>query len=152
MKQKDLKKHLLSKPLATKEYPFGPEPMVVKVMSKMFALVSVDENPLRITLKCDPEDAQIQRAMYDSIRPGYHMNKEHWNTITYDDSIPDDVLTQMIDESYKLVVKGLKKQDREKIMKIKTKRKNSHEENINPPNKPADRHINILTHTQNYDT
>jgi len=111
-----LKKHLLSKPLSIEDYPFGPEPMVVKMMGKMFALVSIDVNPLKITLKCDPNDAQIQRAMYSSIKPGYHMNKEHWNTITLDESIPDEIIIQMIDESFHLVIKGLKKKDRDSIL------------------------------------
>lgn len=83
----------------------------------MFALVSIDEKPLRITLKCEPNDAQIQRSLYASVKPGYHMNKEHWNTITIDGSIPDRILLQLMDESYDLVIKGLSRKDQE-LLKI----------------------------------
>ena len=82
----------------------------------MFALFSEDETPFRINLKCDPEVAQILRGMHKSIVPGYHMNKEHWNTVNLDKSLPDELIYKMIDDSYNLVVKGLKKVDRDKIL------------------------------------
>ena len=72
----------------------------------MFAIVALAD-PLKISLKADPEDAIIQRNMYEAVQPGYHLNKEHWNTVTLDDSIPDKLLKQMIDESYQLVSKKL---------------------------------------------
>ncbi|MBL7109777.1 MAG: MmcQ/YjbR family DNA-binding protein, partial [Candidatus Marinimicrobia bacterium] len=87
-----LKAYLLAKPCVKETYPFGEEPMVIKVMNKMFALVSVSKTPLTVSLKADPEDAQVQRSMYSAIKPGYHLNKEHWNTITIDDRIPDDIV------------------------------------------------------------
>ena len=92
---------------ATEEYPWGPSPMVIKVGRKMFAIVGLEADPLKISLKADPEDAIIQRNMYEAVQPGYHLNKEHWNTVTLDDSIPDKLLKQMIDESYQLVSKKL---------------------------------------------
>lgn len=134
--------YLLSKQAAVEERPFGPQTMVFKVMGKMFALVgfqgsviergtSVDKHevgsasmttaahpnnePLRINLKCDPFLAQLLREKYEAVIPGYHMNKRHWNTVILDGSIPDDEVQEMIDESYALVVKGLKKADREKL-------------------------------------
>ena len=73
----------------------------------MFAIVGLKADPLKISLKADPEDAIIQRNMYEAVQPGYHLNKEHWNTVTLDDSIPDKLLKQMIDESYQLVSKKL---------------------------------------------
>ena len=92
--------------------------MVYKVMGKMFALVFLGESTLRINLKCDPDLAMHFRAMYKAANPGYHMNKKHWNTITLDSSIPADEILAMIDDSYNLVVKGLKKADREKLSRI----------------------------------
>ena len=92
---------------ATEEYPWGSSPMVIKVGGKMFAIVGLEADPLKISLKADPEDAIIQRNMYEAVQPGYHLNKEHWNTVILDDSIPDKLLKQMIDESYQLVSKKL---------------------------------------------
>ena len=102
-----LRKYLLDKPRASEEFPFGPSAMVFKVRGKMFALIAVHETPLRINLKCDPELAPHLRAAYSAVLPGYHMNKKHWNTIIIDDSIPDDEIVAMIDDSYALVVKGM---------------------------------------------
>ncbi len=111
---------LLKKTGATEEYPFGPEAMVFKVMAKMFALVARTETPLRITLKCDPDLAVGLREVFKAVHPGYHMNKKHWNTVTLDGTVPDDEILRMINDSYDLVVKGLKKADREKLQNNKT--------------------------------
>jgi len=81
-----LRKYFLDKPGATEDFPFGPSAMVFKVRSKMFALIAVEETPLRINLKCDPELARHLRAAYDAVQPGYHMNKKHWNTVLIDGS------------------------------------------------------------------
>jgi predicted DNA-binding protein (MmcQ/YjbR family) len=99
----------------TEETPFGPEALVYKVVGKMFALVAWQEDPPRITLKCDPELAITLRSHYPAVQPGYYMNKKHWNTITLDGSIPDDEITGMIDASYGLVTRGLSKADRQKL-------------------------------------
>ncbi|MFQ5570394.1 MAG: MmcQ/YjbR family DNA-binding protein [Rhodothermales bacterium] len=107
--------YLQQKTGAVEEFPFGPQALVFKVMGKMFALVAVDEVPPRISLKCDPEQALVLRERYDAVRPGYHMNKKHWNTVHLDGSVPPDEITAMIDASYDLVVQGLKKVDREKL-------------------------------------
>ena len=71
----------------------------------MFALIAVQDTPLRINLKCDPELARHLRASHDAVQPGYHMNKKHWNTITLDGSLPDGEILTMIDDSYDLVSK-----------------------------------------------
>ena len=118
MEFEKLRAYLLNKKSAIEDFPFGPEAMVFKVMGKMFALIALDELPLRMNLKCDPDLAMHFRAMYEAVNPGYHMNKRHWNTITLDGSIPDDEILAMIDDSYNLVVKGLKKADREKLSRI----------------------------------
>ena len=111
-----LNQYLLNKKEATSGYPFDKSTSVFKIINKMFALVSENETPMRINLKCDPEEAQILRGLYKSIIPGYHMNKEHWNTLILDGSLPDELILKMIDDSYDLVVNGLKKSDREKLL------------------------------------
>lgn len=113
MNLKLLNKYLLSKKAATSGYPFDETTLVFKVINKMFALIAEEENPLRINLKCDPAGAQVLRRMHKSIIPGYHMNKEHWNTVILDGSLPDELIYKLIDDSYALVVTGLKKPDRE---------------------------------------
>ncbi|MBW2670822.1 MAG: MmcQ/YjbR family DNA-binding protein [Deltaproteobacteria bacterium] len=110
-----LRSCLLKKQGAFEDFPFGPEVMVYKVMGKMFALVFWGESSLRINLKCDPDLGMHFRAMYKAVTPGYHMNKRHWNTITLDGSIPDDEIHAMINDSYSLVVRGLKKADRKNL-------------------------------------
>lgn len=115
MELETLQKILLNKKRAIEDTPFGPETLVYKVMGKMFALVSWGEDPLRINLKCDPDLALALRAEYAAVIPGYHMNKKHWNSVILNGSIPEALLIEMIDNSYALVVKGLKKADREKL-------------------------------------
>jgi len=107
---------MLSKKATTSGFPFDEVTLVIKVMNKMYALITEDESPLRITLKCDPDDAQILRGLHKSIIPGYHMNKEHWNTIILDGTLPDELIYKLIDDSYILVINGLKKSDREKLL------------------------------------
>lgn len=77
----------------------------------MFALVGLDQNTISINLKCDPDDAQILRSQFKAITPGYHMNKEHWNTVLLNDSIDGDLLKKMISDSYRLVVNNLSKKN-----------------------------------------
>lgn len=119
MTYEELEKLLLARTGAALDYPFGPDAAVFKVSGKMFALVAWEEEPLRITLKCDPAEADFFRSMYDAVKPGYYMNKNHWNTITLDGSIPEDLLRKMMDSSYALVVKGLTKVERERLREVK---------------------------------
>ena len=104
-----LREYLINKRGACEDFLFGPSVIVFKVMEKMFALIPLVKKSLRINLKYDPELALHLRAKYNAVQPGHHMNKKHWNTIILDDSIPDDELSAMIDDSYDLVIKGLKK-------------------------------------------
>lgn len=106
---------MLDKKATTEELPFGPDALVFKVIGKMFALIAWQKTPLTISLKCEPNHAMALRAMFPSVKPGYHFNKEHWNTVTLDGSLPEDEIIEMINHSYDLVVKGLKKADREKL-------------------------------------
>lgn len=103
---------LLAKPGAWEDYPFGPDAAVFKVKSKMFALIPVGAKPLRVNLKCDPHWAELLRENYAAVTPAYHMNKRHWNTVLLDGTIPPDEVQEMIDHSYRLVVKGLTRAER----------------------------------------
>lgn len=102
-----LRSYLLSKPGAVEDFPFDNVTLVMKVGGKMFALLGIDEEPLRINLKAIPEQAVLLRELYPAVIPGYHMNKRHWNTVILDGSLADDDVQGMIDESYRLVVQGL---------------------------------------------
>lgn len=104
-----------AKPGATSGYPFGEGTLVFKVLGKMFALISEDTDPLRMNLKCDPDDAQALRAQHQAIIPGYHMNKRHWNSLHMDGSLPENLVVELIDHSYDLVVLKLKRTDREML-------------------------------------
>lgn len=118
--QSELREIFLSKPHATESQPFGPTAFVYKVLGKMFATMGVDEEPPRINLKCDPEEAILLRKHYEAIIPGYHMNKKHWNTVCVDGSIPDEEIIEMIDDSYDLIVEKLPKRERAKLQKDAT--------------------------------
>jgi predicted DNA-binding protein (MmcQ/YjbR family) len=76
---------------------------------KMFALSNLEARPLKVSLKCEPELARQLRMSYPAIQPGYHLNKRHWNTVTLDGSLPDELLRDMLEDSYDLVVAGLPK-------------------------------------------
>ena len=102
-----LRRRLAALPGATEEYPFDPDTRVFKVGGKMFALTGVDDDPPLLSLKGSPEDNEADRAEYPAVRPGWHLNKRHWNTVTLDGSVPDDVLAEMIPASYAIVVHGL---------------------------------------------
>jgi predicted DNA-binding protein (MmcQ/YjbR family) len=105
----------LSKKEAVKDYPFGPEPLVLKVGGKMFALLTQTGGVNQVSLKCDPVIAENLREQNKAIKPGYHLNKKHWNTVTVDRSFPLEDLYGMIDHSYELVFKSLTKAQREAI-------------------------------------
>lgn len=107
--------YLLNKKGTTEERPFGPEALVYKVMGKMFALIAEGSDPLRISLKCDPDEALALRDMYTAVTPGYHLNKRHWNTVTADGTIPENEFWGMIDQSYDLVVQGLTRKARAEL-------------------------------------
>jgi predicted DNA-binding protein (MmcQ/YjbR family) len=103
------REYCLSKAQATESTPFGPDVLVFKVSGKMFALAALDEVPTAVNLKCDPDLALDLRDRYEQVTPGYHMNKRHWNTVEIDGGIPDAELRKMIDHSYDLVAKRLRK-------------------------------------------
>ena len=118
MNIEEYRDYCLSKPGTTEGTPFGPDTLVFKVMGKMFALTGIERFEF-INLKCDPEYVIELREQFDgSIRPGYHMSKKHWNSVTTDGSVPDDKITHLIDHSYDLVVSSLKKSDIEELKKM----------------------------------
>ncbi|MEA2420804.1 MAG: hypothetical protein QOE60_3010 [Thermoleophilaceae bacterium] len=104
-----LRKRCLALPGAVEEFPFRPDLSVFKVAGKVFALTSLRDEPLRVSLKCEPALAEQLRDTYPGIRPGYHLNKRHWNTVDVDDSVPDRLVRDMIEDSYDLVVAKLPK-------------------------------------------
>lgn len=110
--------YLDSKPGSRRDMPFGADALVFKVLDKMYALVAWQADPLAISLKADPTDAVIQRRQYSAVKPGYHLHKKHWNTVTLDGSIPDDEIRSMIDDSYDLVARGLTRADQEQLRRL----------------------------------
>jgi predicted DNA-binding protein (MmcQ/YjbR family) len=105
----ELKTACLALPGAVEDFPFGDEVSVFKVAGKMFALSELDGDPLQLSIKCEPELAVQLRATHPAIGPGYHLNKRHWNTVTLDGSLPDQMVTDMLGDSYDLVVASLPK-------------------------------------------
>ena len=104
-----LRRSCLDLPGASEEFPFSEGVSVFKVRGKMFALSRLESRPLTVSLKCEPEIAEQLRATYPAVRPGYHLNKRHWNTVEIDGSLPDRLLLDLIEDSYDLVVAGLPK-------------------------------------------
>jgi predicted DNA-binding protein (MmcQ/YjbR family) len=104
-----LRNHLLSKPVVTEGEPFGPQTLVYKVMDKMWAILPLDRMPPQVGLKCDPARAISLRESYASVVPGWHLNKKHWNTLFIEEELPDDLILELADHSYDLVVRGLPK-------------------------------------------
>ncbi len=115
MKKGKLEKYLSGLKGSEGVYPFGPDALVFKVMGKMFALVSQKEKIPRVTLKCSPADGEMLVSQYDSVVPGYYMNKKHWITISLTGELPDEMLTDLANGSYELVVSKLTKAERNKL-------------------------------------
>ena len=105
----------LGQPGAIEEFPFGPEHSVFKVAGKIFALSALERAPLEVSVKCEPELAVGLRNTYGAIRPGYHLNKRHWNTITLDGSLPDRLVREFVEDSYDLVVSALPARVRQQL-------------------------------------
>jgi len=106
---------LLAQPAAEEGTPFGPEVLVYKVGGKMFATLSPEDVPARTNLKCDPERAIDLRDEHESILPGYHMNKRHWNTLVLDQTLSEKLIRELIEHSYSLVHASLTKKIRDSL-------------------------------------
>ena len=102
-----LRDYLLSKPEVQEDFPFGPEAYVYKVQGKMFALLYEKDGRARVNLKCEPLQAQQLRDVFDSVVPGWHMNKAHWNTVLLGGDVPPQELQRQVDHSYARVFKSL---------------------------------------------
>lgn len=109
-----IREYCLKKKCVTEDFPFDETTLVFKVLDKMFLLTDLTP-PLFINLKCEPEKAIELRERYEAVTPGYHMNKKHWNTVSFDGTIPVKEILEWIDDSYDLVVGGLKQREREKL-------------------------------------
>ncbi len=109
MNIEELYEYCKSKIGVEETFPFGPENLVMKVGGKVFLITSLDEEQLSFNVKCDPEKAIELREKHTCVLPGYHMNKKHWNTIKPDGTVSDKLLKEWIDDSYDLVVRGLRK-------------------------------------------
>ncbi len=104
-----LRDYCLTKPGVTESFPFNTVTLVFKVGGKMFALTDIEKQPLEVALKCDPEKAVELRESFDAVKPGFHLNKTHWNTVMTDSSLRDSLIYEWIDHSYDLVYKSLPK-------------------------------------------
>lgn len=110
MNIEEFREYCLAKKGVTESFPFDDKTLVFKVMGKMFALAGLEYNPAQANLKCDPDRAIELREQYDGlITAGYHMSKVHWNTVEIERNLPDELVIELIDNSYNLVVRGLTK-------------------------------------------
>src|SRR5436853_7194631 len=116
MDLEQFREYCLRKSGVTEGTPFGEDVLVFKVGGKIFALAALDEIPATANLKCDPDLALELRDRYEQVRPGYHMNKKHWNTVELGSGLPDRELQKMIDHSYDLVVQSLPNGIRAKLL------------------------------------
>jgi predicted DNA-binding protein (MmcQ/YjbR family) len=106
MTHKQIEEYLLNMPYAKLDYPFGEGVAVYKVSDRMFALVQEGNDPVRISLKCDPQLAETLRERYETVMPGYHLNKKHWNTILLTGQLSWPEVQDLINHSYNLVAKS----------------------------------------------
>jgi predicted DNA-binding protein (MmcQ/YjbR family) len=110
-----LRDHCLSFTGAEETFPFGPETSVFKVAGKMFALSQFGADSRRISLKCEPQLAEALRAAHTAVLPGYHLNKRHWNTVIIDGSLSEQMINDLIEDSYDLVVSKLRRAQQEAL-------------------------------------
>lgn len=112
-----IREYALKKRGVTEGQPFGDDTLVYKVIYKIFMLMSI-EVPVQLNLKCDPEHAIELRERYESVIPGYHMNKTHWNTVILDNTIPSKEILKMVNDSYDLIVEAFPKKKKEEYNKL----------------------------------
>lgn len=105
----EIREYCLAKKGVEECLPFGEDTLVFKVMGKLFLLTNIESNPVRFNVKCNPEKALELRENFHCVIPGYHMNKQHWNTIICDGSATRKQIQEWIDDSYSLIVNSLTK-------------------------------------------
>lgn len=115
MNLEELRNYCLSKKGATEDLPFDETTLCFRVGNKIFAITDLEDYPVEVNLKCKPDKAIELREHYESIRPGFHMNKKHWNTVTLAEDITESLLEEMIDDSYNLILNSLSKKVRNSI-------------------------------------
>ena len=108
----ELREHCIRKNGVKEGFPFGNDTLVFKVDKKIFLLINILAKPLQFNAKCNPDKAIQLRDTHASVKPGYHMNKTHWNTVVSNGIVPDGEICDMIDHSYDLIVKSLTKKQR----------------------------------------
>jgi predicted DNA-binding protein (MmcQ/YjbR family) len=106
MDHKTVEEFILSLPNARLEYPFGKEAAVYRTGVKMFAIIAEKSDPVRLSLKCNPQLAETLREKYETVMPGYHLNKKHWNTVVLTGQLSWDEIKDLIRHSYDLVANG----------------------------------------------
>jgi predicted DNA-binding protein (MmcQ/YjbR family) len=117
MNIEELREYCIAKNGVTESFPFDEETLVFKVINKMFLLTNINKD-LSMNVKCDPEKAIELREEYNSVLPGWHMNKKHWNTVNIDGSISDKQLKEWIDQSYELIVASLTKKLQNELLSM----------------------------------
>ncbi len=117
MNIEEFRTYCLSKKAVEESFPFDEFTLVFKVMGKMFALIGLKNDNFSVNLKCDPEKAIEWRESFPEIQPGFHMNKKHWNTVSFEGSLDDSFLVELIDLSYDLVVAKLPLKVRKELLK-----------------------------------
>ena len=115
MNYEELQNYCSAKPGVTEEFPFDEVTLVFKVMGRVFAITSLADEEPRVNLKCDPDRAIELREEFPDIIPGWHMNKKHWNTVYLERELDHQLIQELIDHSYNLVVKKLTKKKREEL-------------------------------------
>ncbi|REH45822.1 putative DNA-binding protein (MmcQ/YjbR family) [Tenacibaculum gallaicum] len=121
MNIEEFRNYCITKKGVTEHFPFDDNVLVFKVMDKMFALSGLDsweQHEPKVNLKCEPERALELRAEYESINPGFHMSKKHWNTVTLNNDVSDTFVFELIDRSCELIVKGLTKKLQEELKSL----------------------------------
>ncbi len=116
MNIEEIRDYCISLKAVTESFPFDETTLVFKVMNKMFCLLSLDK--LQVNLKNNPEKNIDLRAHYPAIIPGYHMNKEHWNTVGLDGTIPPNLIKELIDKSYQLIIESLPRKRQQELKNL----------------------------------
>ncbi len=117
MNVEEIREYCLLKPAVDEGFPFDKNTLVFKVGGKMFLLMDIEGDAVEFNAKCDPQKAIELREKYRCVKPGYHMNKAHWNTVTCDGSAPKKQIFNWIDDSYDLIVASLPKKIRDSLKK-----------------------------------
>lgn len=113
-----IREYCLSKSHTTEDMPFDQSVLALRVAGKIFLLTNIDEDPLRINLKCDPEKALRLRDEFEDVIPGYHMNKKHWNTVNCEGELKSSFIKRLIDHSYELIVNSFSKKKRSELFDL----------------------------------